>query len=105
MFLRVDVWKHAQEVLALFPASVSSSPAEPTQAAQKAADIPNAAQEAAKGLVAAGTSAIAHSAGPDLIAEAARAVLKLLLIHKQSGGAIPADVSELVGQLGKHSQN
>ena len=42
-----------------------------------------------------------HSAGPDLVAEAACAVLKLLLMHKQSGGAIPPDVSELLAQLGQ----
>ena len=44
---------------------------------------------------------VGHSAGPDLVAEAARAVLKLLLMHKQSGGTIPPDVSELVAQLGR----
>ena len=48
-------------------------------------------------------ASIGHSAGPDLVAEAARAVLKLLLMHKQSGGTIPPDVSELLSQFGRQN--
>lgn len=91
-FPRVDVWKHPAEVLALFAASPVA--AEPVVAAQAPVQ-PAVSQTAA---VVSSTSV--HSAGPDLVAEAARAVLKLLLMHKQSGGTIPPDVSELLTQLG-----
>ncbi|HND08861.1 MAG TPA: redoxin domain-containing protein [Pseudomonadota bacterium] len=105
MFPRVDVWKHAAEVLTLFPQSSEAAAAEtpasttaqaPAQVASS--NAPAAAQAAAHPPVSAG-----HSAGPDLVAEAARAVLKLLLMHKQSGGAIPPDVSELLAQLGRNA--
>ena len=95
---RVDVWKHGAEVLALFPAP--SGAAAPEQAPATAA--PASAAPAAATTTSAPPT-MGHSAGPDLVAEAARAVLKLLLMHKQSGGAIPPDVTELVAQLGRPS--
>ncbi len=105
LFPRVDVWKHAAEVLALFPLpegtpvetpAVAPAPAQ-AQVAQAGSPAP-AASSAAHPAIAPG-----HSAGPDLVAEAARAVLKLLLMHKQSGGSIPPDVSELLAQFGKNA--
>ena len=98
-FPRVDVWKHPAEVLNLFPA--------PSGGEQPAAQVAAAPASPAAPAVTAAASApaapatVGHSAGPDLVAEAARAVLKLLLMHKQSGGTIPPDVSELVAQLGR----
>ncbi|MBP6609399.1 MAG: hypothetical protein KA258_07475, partial [Deltaproteobacteria bacterium] len=100
-FPRVDVWKHPAEVLNLFPApsggeqpaaQVAAAPASPAAPAAPAVTAPAAP---------AAPATVGHSAGPDLVAEAARAVLKLLLMHKQSGGTIPPDVSELVAQLGR----
>ncbi len=100
-FPRVDVWKHPAEVLALIPApsgGVSAAPGESAPAAaQSQASVP------ATGSTAAAPASIGHSAGPDLVAEAARAVLKLLLVHKQSGGTIPPDVSELLSQFGRQN--
>jgi len=96
---RVDVWKHGAEVLALFPAPSGA-------AAPEQAQVAAAPASGAPAVAAAPTSTpttMGHSAGPDLVAEAARAVLKLLLMHKQSGGAIPPDVTELVAQLGRQS--
>lgn len=92
-FPRVDVWKHPAEVLALFAASAPV--AEPASAASVAATA-----QPVVSATPATSSSTGHSAGPDLVAEAARAVLKLLLMHKQSGGSIPPDVSELLSQLG-----
>ncbi len=103
LFPRVDVWKHAAEVLALFPlpegaqAEVPAPAPVPAQVAQVGAPAPSAPAVAHPAV------SPGHSAGPDLVAEAARAVLKLLLMHKQSGGSIPPDVSELLAQFGKNA--
>lgn len=91
-FGRVDVWKHAAEVLALF--AVQTQVSAPALVSEKPQSTGPAKAHA---------STAGDVAGPDLVSEAARAVLKLLLAHKQSGGTIPPDVSELLGQLSKHS--
>jgi hypothetical protein len=105
MFPRVDVWKHAAEVLTLFPqsseAAATETPASTT--AQAPAQVASSNAQAAAQAAAHPPVSAGHSAGPDLVAEAARAVLKLLLMHKQSGGAIPPDVSELLAQLGRNA--
>ena len=109
-FPRVDVWKHPAEVLNLFPApsggeqpaaQVAAAPASPAAPAVTAAASAPADKSSTCRSAAAAPATVGHSAGPDLVAEAARAVLKLLLMHKQSGGTIPPDVSELVAQLGR----
>lgn len=96
-FPRVDVWKHPAEVLALFAATAAVTEPAPATTAATVSAQPAVGVTQAAAPVATGSS---HSAGPDLVAEAARAVLKLLLMHKQSGGTIPPDVSELLSQLG-----
>jgi len=100
-FPRVDVWKHPAEVLALIPApsgGVAAAAVEPSPAAAQAQ-----VSAPATNATAVSPASIGHSAGPDLVAEAARAVLKLLLMHKQSGGTIPPDVSELLSQFGRQN--
>jgi hypothetical protein len=100
-FPRVDVWKHPAEVLNLFPAPSGGEQPAAQVAAAPASPAAPAVTAAAASAPATAPATVGHSAGPDLVAEAARAVLKLLLMHKQSGGAIPPDVSELVAQLGR----
>ena len=101
-FPRVDVWKHPAEVLNLFPApSGGEQPAAQVAAAPASPAAPAAPAVTAAASAPAAPATVGHSSGPDLVAEAARAVLKLLLMHKQSGGTIPPDVSELVAQLGR----
>ena len=100
-FPRVDVWKHPAEVLNLFPAPSGGEQPAAQVAAAPASPAAPAVTAAAASAPATAPATVGHSAGPDLVAEAARAVLKLLLMHKQSGGAIPPNVSELVAQLGR----
>jgi hypothetical protein len=97
-FPRVDVWKHAGEVLALFGAApvAAAAPA----AAPAATAAPAAAPAAAEVAPSAATAAV--SAAPaDLIVATARAAMQLLLSHQKSGGAVPADVVELAAALAR----
>ena len=105
VFPRVDVWKHAAEVLAMFPLPSDAAATETAAVASAQAPAPAASAPSAPTTQATSHAPVAagHSAGPDLVAEAARAVLKLLLMHKQSGGTIPPDVSELLSQLGRNA--
>ncbi len=80
VFPRVDVMKHAQDVLSLFGAAASSS-------APAAAPAPDAAP-------------VATAAAPsDLVAAVARDALQLLLHHLDAGGALPPDVAELAARV------
>jgi peroxiredoxin Q/BCP len=100
-FPRVDVFKHAAEVLALFAGSPLAAPApaptaaQPAATAAPAAAVPPAASSASGSVPAAGTG--------ELIVQAARASLGLLLAHQQAGGSIPADVLTLCARLGQTS--
>ena len=95
-FPRVDVWKHAGEVLALFGAApvAAAAPA----AAPAATAAPAAAPAAAEAAPSAATAAVS-TAPADLIVATARAAMQLLLSHQKSGGAVPADVVELAAAL------
>jgi len=95
-FPRVDVFKHAGEVLALFAGTPSTSPG-PVAAA---APAPVAAAPAADSTPA--TASVPSSTG-ELIVQAARATLSLLLAHQQAGGVIPADVQSLCARIGTPS--
>ena len=93
-FPRVDVFKHAGEVLALFGAApATAAPAIPPAAAPTA---PTAASPSDASPVVA--VSIPSSTG-DLIVQAARATLSLLLAHQQGGGSIPADVQSLCARI------
>lgn len=99
-FPRVDVFKHAGEVLALFgaapttAASAAPAPAAPV-AAPPASPSPTDASPVA-------AVSVPSSAG-ELIAQAARATLSLLLAHQQGGGSIPADVQALCARIANPS--
>ncbi|MBL9009102.1 MAG: redoxin domain-containing protein [Myxococcales bacterium] len=95
-FPRVDVFKHAGEVLALFGAAPVASPS--SVAAPAASPAPAAASSAADPAPAVAVSIPSSTA--DLIVQAARATLSLLLAHQQSGGSIPPDVQALCSRLG-----
>ena len=96
---RVDVFKHATEVLALFGAAPAAS------AAPVAAPAPSSAPAAlAQAAEPTATAAVPVSSSTgDLIVQAARATLSLLLAHQQAGGSIPADVQALCARLGSVS--
>jgi peroxiredoxin Q/BCP len=94
-FPRVDVFKHAGEVLALFGAAPAASPAAPAPVASPAPTPAPAAPES--GAVSAPLSL--PGATGELIAQAARATLSLLLAHQQAGGSIPADVQALCARI------
>jgi thioredoxin-dependent peroxiredoxin len=87
IFQRVDVMKHAVDVLELFGGS-ASAPAEAPAAAPASA--------AAGGAPAAAPVA---AAGGDLVAGVARASLQLLLAHLDAGGKLPADVADLAARV------
>lgn len=98
-FPRVDVWKHAGEVLALFgaaPVAAAAPAAAPAAPAAPVASTP-AAPAAAES---APTTAVS-TAPADLIVATARAAMQLLLSHQKSGGAVPADVVELAAALAR----
>ena len=95
---RVDVWKHAGEVLALFGAALVAAAAPAVAPAATAAAA--AAPAAAEAVPSAATAAVS-TAPADLIVATARAAMQLLLSHQKSGGAVPADVVELAAALAR----
>lgn len=99
-FARVDVFKHAGEVLALFgsPTAVAATAtpaAAPTPSAAAAAPATEGARPASS---AGGTVTVGASTG-ELIVQSARASLGLLVAHQQAGGSVPADVIALCARL------
>ncbi len=99
-FPRVDVFKHPAEVLALFagtpPVAAQASAAQSSTAAPASAAAPAAVVAASSG----GAAPVAATGSTgELIVQAARASLGLLLAHQQGGGSIPADVVALCARL------
>lgn len=95
-FPRVDVFKHAAEVLALFAppkAAETAQSSAPPPAAQAPAQAAQAQAPAAQAAPAA--QPVFTGTQADLIVATARAALQLLLAHQQAGGLVPADVAEL----------
>ena len=93
-FPRVDVFKHPAEVLALFAGVAPVTAAAPAQAPAAA---PAAA--AATAVAPAQAQPAAPATPGDLVVQAARATLQLLVAHKAAGGGVPADVQALCAQL------
>lgn len=92
VFPRADVFKHAAEVLALFP--------DPTPAQAPAAQAP-AAPAGGDATQAPAPAPAAASTPGELVVAAARATLQLLLAHQRGGGAVPDDVAQLAAQIAK----
>lgn len=99
VFPRADVFKHAAEVLALFP---DPTPAQAPAAQAPAAQAPAAPAggDATQAPAQAPAQAAASTPG-ELVVAAARATLQLLLAHQRGGGAVPEDVAQLAAQIAK----
>jgi len=85
MFPRVDVMKHATDVLALFGDAPASAPAPAPETAAAGASVASVAS--------------VPSSASDLVANVARDALHLLLHHLDHGGALPPDVADLAARV------
>lgn len=110
VFPRVDVFKHAADVLALFPAPAESqapaaaAPAPVAQATTAPVAVATTSAPAGAATTAAAPATTIHSTPAELIHATARASLQLLLAHHASGGTIPDDVAQLAAQVGAHKK-
>jgi peroxiredoxin Q/BCP len=85
IFPRVDVSKHAADILALF--------------ADAPAAVPVASDGGGAVAAAAGGAVAAPAASSDVVASVARGALQLLLAQLDAGAALPADVAELAARV------
>lgn len=100
-FARVDVFKHAGDVLALFGGAPTAAPtaAPAAVAAPSAVAAAAPATEGARPASSAGATATVGASTGELIVQSARASLGLLIAHQQAGGSVPADVIALCARL------